>query len=190
MFPGKIFPKERSLLLFWWKLPDSYPSCNGENFIVSKRVAFRLLALAVPDQVKTRISIAYSYRDDLPENLPQNHCPTMQKVHFRWPWNRLILTRNVTRYSNEPIKYIIVAFLFTFEHGGFKVLRKLHILISQSTDFHFKNYRCSFRFVPFRFAPFRFIWFRFAKYSNKPGNTTICLGCAPPFDLCRFSEQR
>ena len=34
----------------------------------------------------------------------------------------LILTRNVTRYSNEPIKYIIVALLFTFEHGGFNVL--------------------------------------------------------------------
>ena len=24
------------------------------------------------------------------------------------------------RYSNVPIKYIIVALLFTFEHGGFK----------------------------------------------------------------------
>ena len=57
----------------------------------------------------------YSYRDDLPENLPKNHCPRMQKVHFRWPLKRLILTRNVTRYSNEPIKYIIVALLFTFE---------------------------------------------------------------------------
>ena len=34
-------------------------SCNGENFIVSKRVAFRLLALAVPDPVKTEIKIAY-----------------------------------------------------------------------------------------------------------------------------------
>ena len=64
----------------------------------------------------------YSYRDDLPENLPKNHCPRMQKVHFRWPLKRLILTRNVTRYSNEPIKYIIVALLFTFEHGGFNVL--------------------------------------------------------------------
>ena len=31
MFPGKIFSKERSLLLFWRKLPDSYASCNGEN---------------------------------------------------------------------------------------------------------------------------------------------------------------
>ena len=64
----------------------------------------------------------YSYRDDLPENLPKNHCPRMQKVHFRWPLKRLILTRNVTRYSNELIKYIIVALLFTFEHGGFNVL--------------------------------------------------------------------
>ena len=51
----------------------------------------------------------YSYRDDLPENLPKNHCPRMQKVHFRWPLKRLILTRNATRYSNEPIKYFIRA---------------------------------------------------------------------------------
>ena len=64
----------------------------------------------------------YSYRDGLPENLPQSHCPRMQKVHFRWPLKRLILTRNVTQYSNEMIKYIIVALLFTFEHGGFNVL--------------------------------------------------------------------
>ena len=36
---------------------------NGENFIVSKRVAFRLLALAVPDPVKMEIKIAYPERD-------------------------------------------------------------------------------------------------------------------------------
>ena len=30
--------------------------------------------------------------------------------------------------------------------------RKLQILISQTTDFHFANYRFPFRFVPFRFA--------------------------------------
>ena len=46
----------------------------------------------------------------------------MQKVHFQWLLKHLILTRNVTRYSNELIKYIIVALLFTFEHGGFNVL--------------------------------------------------------------------
>ena len=34
--------------------------------------------------------------------------------------------------------------------------RKLQILISQTTDFHFANYRFPFRFVPFRFVPFRF----------------------------------
>ena len=34
--------------------------------------------------------------------------------------------------------------------------RKLQIFISQTTDSHFANYRFSFRFVPFRFAPFRF----------------------------------
>ena len=38
-------------------------SCNGENFKVSKRVAFRLLALAAPDPVKTEITIAYPERD-------------------------------------------------------------------------------------------------------------------------------
>ena len=64
----------------------------------------------------------YCYRDDLPENLHKNHCPRMQKVHFRWPLKRFIVTRNVTRYSNEPIKYIIVALSFTFERGGFNVL--------------------------------------------------------------------
>ena len=64
----------------------------------------------------------YSYRDDLPENLPNNHCPRMQKVHFRWSLKRFILTRNVTRYSNEPIRYIIMIMLFTFEHCGFNVL--------------------------------------------------------------------
>ena len=63
MFPGKIFSKERSLLLFWRKLPDSYASCNGENFIVSKRVRFRLLVLAVRDPMKTEITIAYPEHD-------------------------------------------------------------------------------------------------------------------------------
>ena len=63
MFLGKIFSKERSLLLFWRKLPDSYASFNGENFIASKRVAFILLALALPDSVKTQITIAYPERN-------------------------------------------------------------------------------------------------------------------------------
>ena len=49
MFGGTIFSKERSLLLFGRKLLDRYASCNGENFIVSKLMAFTLLALAVPD---------------------------------------------------------------------------------------------------------------------------------------------
>ena len=63
MFPGEMFSKERSLLLFLRKLPDSYASCNGENFIISKRVAFRLLALAAPDPVKMEIKISYPERD-------------------------------------------------------------------------------------------------------------------------------
>ena len=48
--------------------------------------------------------------------------------------------------------------------------RKLQILISQTTDSHFANYRFPFRFVPFRFVPFRFVPFRFANYS-KPSKT-------------------
>ena len=38
--------------------------------------------------------------------------------------------------------------------------RKLQILISQTADFYFANYRFSFRFVPFRFVSFRSISFR------------------------------
>ena len=59
MFPSETFSKERSLLLFWLKLPDSYASCNGKNFIVSKPVAFRLLALTVPNSVNREITIAF-----------------------------------------------------------------------------------------------------------------------------------
>ena len=65
------------------------------------------------------------------------------------------------------------------------LFRKLQILISQTTDSHFANYRFSFRklqilsanyrfsfrFVPFRFVPFRFAPFRFANYS-KPSTRT------------------
>ena len=47
--------------------------------------------------------------------------------------------------------------------------RKLQIFISQTTDFHFANYRFPFRFVPFRFVPFRFVPFRFANYSKPYG---------------------
>ena len=42
---------------------SSYALRNSENFIVSKRVAFRLLALAVPVPVKTEITIAYLERN-------------------------------------------------------------------------------------------------------------------------------
>ena len=44
--------------------------------------------------------------------------------------------------------------------------RKLQIFISQTTDSHFANYRFSFRFVPFRFVLFRFAPFPFANYSK------------------------
>ena len=37
--------------------------CFDGNYIASKRVAFRLLALAVPDPVKMEIKIAYPERD-------------------------------------------------------------------------------------------------------------------------------
>ena len=52
---------------------------------------------------------------------------------------------------------------FHFSNYRFS-FRKLQILISQTTDFHFANYRFSFRFVPFRFVPFRF-----ANYSKPIG---------------------
>ena len=45
------------------ELPHGYASCNGENFIVSKGMAFRVLALAVPDPVKTEIKVAYPERN-------------------------------------------------------------------------------------------------------------------------------
>ena len=45
---------------------------------------------------------------------------------------------------------------------------------TQTTDFHFANYRFSFRFVPFRFVSFRFASFRFANYS-KPFKRWIAL---------------
>ena len=44
-------------------------------------------------------------------------------------------------------------------------ISQTQILISQTTDSHFANYRFSFRFVPFRFVSFRFAPFRFANYS-------------------------
>ena len=69
MFVGKTFSKERSLLLFWRKLPDSYASRNGENFIVSNRVAFRLLALAVPYSVKIEITVTYPQRNIMESTL-------------------------------------------------------------------------------------------------------------------------
>ena len=56
---------------------------------------------------------------------------------------------------SEKVNFHFANYRFSF--------RKLQIFISQTTDFHFANYRFSFRFVPFRFAPFRF-----ANYS-KPG---------------------
>jgi len=62
MFPGGIFSGGRSLLLFWRKLPDGCASCSGEGFMVSGRVAFGLLALAVPDPVKMEIKVAYPER--------------------------------------------------------------------------------------------------------------------------------
>ena len=72
----------------------------------------------------------YSYKDDLPENLPKNNCPTMQKVHFHWPLKHLILTRNVSRYSNETIKYIVDSALQS---------KRSMLTILFSLDFRFLN---------------------------------------------------
>ena len=54
----------------------------------------------------------YSYRDDLPENLPKNHCPRMQKVHFRWPFE--------TPYLNQK-RHAIFKRTDKIHHCGFVV---------------------------------------------------------------------
>ena len=55
------------------------------------------------------------------------------------------------------------------------------VFISQTTDFHFANYRfpfcfVSFCFIPFRLVPLRFVPFRFANY-NKPSDCLQLAEC-------------
>ena len=61
---------------------------------------------------------------------------------------------------NDSFSIFMANYKFSF--------RNLQILISQTTDSHFANYRFSFRFVPFNFVSFRFAWFRFANYGKPP----------------------
>ena len=65
-------------------------SCNGENFIVSKRVAFRLLALAVPDPVKMEIKISYPERDIM-------ECTLVIIVFIGNAWNIINTRREVVK---------------------------------------------------------------------------------------------
>ena len=51
--------------------------------------------------------------------------------------------------------FLVDVFSFVV-HAEFEVGILQRILISQTTDSHFANYRFSFRFVPFRFIPSRF----------------------------------
>ena len=65
------------------------------------------------------------------------------------------------------LQRIFISQTTDFHFANYKFsFRKLQISISQTTDFHFANYRFSFRFVPFRFVSFRFAPFRFANYSK------------------------
>ena len=65
------------------------------------------------------------------------------------------------------LQRIFISQTTDFHFANYKFsFRKLQISISQTTDFHFANYRFPFRFVPFRFVPFRFAPFRFANYSK------------------------
>ena len=60
MFQGKIFSKERSLLLFCRKLPDCYASRNGENFIVAVFILENALSVGT-NLVNIRYSSGYSF---------------------------------------------------------------------------------------------------------------------------------
>ena len=69
------------------------------------------------------------------------------------------------------LQRIFISQTTDFHFANYKFsFRKLQISISQTTDFHFANYRFPFRFVPFCFAPFRF-----ANYS-KPISNDIAFG--------------
>ena len=62
MFPGEIFSRNEVYYCF----DGNYQTATRRvmaKISVSKRVAFRLLALAVPDPVKMEIKIAYPERD-------------------------------------------------------------------------------------------------------------------------------
>ena len=80
-------------------------SVNGENFIVSKRVAFRLLALAVPDPVKMEIKIAYPERDIM-------EC-TLVVIVFSVNAGRVINTR---REVVEPVSLMLFKSLILCVH--------------------------------------------------------------------------
>ena len=73
--------------------------------------------------------------------------------------------RRCLRCANDSSPSLFTLNLKSAFSRGFS-FRKLQILISQTTDLHFANYRFPFRFVPFRFVSFRFAPFRFANYSK------------------------
>ena len=82
-------------------------------------------------------------------------------------------------------RFLVEAFFFVV-HAEFEVGILQRIFISQTTDFHFPNYRFSFRklqililqttdfhFISFHFVSFRFAPFHFANYS-KPRASAFC----------------
>ena len=62
--------------------------------------------------------------------------------------------------------------------------RKLQILISQTTDFHFANYRFSFHFVSFHFVSFPFVSLYFVSQT-----TVINFTCILRDEFKRFIEE-
>ena len=66
--------------------------------------------------------------------------------------------------------------------------RKLQIFISQTTDFHFANYRFSFRFVPFRFVSLHFVSQTTVSLSNEVWRFYFKMEKVPNFQL--FSHQK
>ena len=79
----------------------------ANNFIVSKRVAFRLFALAVPDQEKTEIKIAYPERNIV-------EC-TMVVIVFSVNAGKVINTR---REVVEAILLMLFKSLISCVHPG------------------------------------------------------------------------
>ena len=82
------------------------------------------------------------------------------------------------------LQRIFISQTTNFHFTNYKFsFRKLQISISQTTDFHFAKYRFPFRFVPFRFVPFRF-----ANYS-KPFRCPFNCKCGHELFIMLYKVQ-